>query len=392
MIIPDNWNKQANDAWVKGDVGTAIGTLLTALNQHKGKKPKGLILQFTYYLFHIKDFKAAVEMLKSTLNDYPKDSEILKNLSVCLSYMKKHEEAIFYANQLVEVEPDNPTVYDTLAESYFYVKQFDKASHAGTQALRLKDKIYGQLNKTFSLPEQSPYEFTKGKKKVISYSLWGSNPRYLRGALRNLLLAPELYPDWELWFWLDESVPADFQALITQLGGIIKKQDGEQSVFHKLSWRFFVSDSAEVGYFLVRDADSSLTVREVRAVDEWLKSGRYFHIMRDWWTHTDLILAGMWGGVAGILPNMEQALYNYNPNHVITKNADQWLLRDEVWKFAKQDLCLHDRCFSHMSPLPWPSAPCHNEHVGCNEFALFAERQQKFLAPWIKNYPCLQQG
>jgi hypothetical protein len=52
----------------------------------------------------------------------------------------------------------------------------------------------------------------------------------------------------------------------------------------------------------VRDADSVLNLRERLAVDDWLASGRWFHIMRDWWSHTDLVLAGMWGGVAGVLP------------------------------------------------------------------------------------------
>lgn len=392
MRIPNNWNKDANDAWVKGDVGSAIGILLQNINQHEGKKPKGLVLQFVYYLFHLKDFKAAANILKTTLPDYPQDTEILKNLSVCLSYMKEHNEAITYAQKLVDIEPNNPTVYDTLAEAYYFIEDYEKSSEAGTQSLHLKDKTYGKLTQPFNLPQQSPAEFTKGKKKVISYSLWGNNPRYLRGALRNLLLAPELYPDWELWFWLDDSVPAEFQELIVKLGGHIKKQEKGQKIVHKLSWRFFVANADSVGYFLVRDADSSLTIREVRAVDEWLKSGRYFHIMRDWWTHTDLVLAGMWGGVAGLLPNIEQLLNHYKPAHVATKNEDQWFLRDEIWKYIKQNICIHDRCFGHMSPLKWPSEPYNNEHVGCNEYALFPQRQELFLEAWIKNYPCLQKA
>ena len=33
-------------------------------------------------------------------------------------------------------------------------------------------------------------------RNVIAFSLWGSNPRYLRGALTNATVARYLYPGW----------------------------------------------------------------------------------------------------------------------------------------------------------------------------------------------------
>jgi len=33
-------------------------------------------------------------------------------------------------------------------------------------------------------------------KKIISFSLWGDNPVYTQGAIRNAELAKEIYPDW----------------------------------------------------------------------------------------------------------------------------------------------------------------------------------------------------
>jgi len=33
-------------------------------------------------------------------------------------------------------------------------------------------------------------------KKIISFSLWGDNPIYTQGAIRNAELAKEVYPDW----------------------------------------------------------------------------------------------------------------------------------------------------------------------------------------------------
>jgi len=38
-------------------------------------------------------------------------------------------------------------------------------------------------------------------KKVISFSLWGDNPTYNIGAIKNAKLALDYYPDFECWFW-----------------------------------------------------------------------------------------------------------------------------------------------------------------------------------------------
>ena len=49
--------------------------------------------------------------------------------------------------------------------------------------------------------------------------------------------------------------------------------------------------------------------------------------MRDWWTHTDLVLAGMWGGVAGVLPDLRTMFNKYRSRHAETPHWDQWFLR-----------------------------------------------------------------
>jgi len=46
-------------------------------------------------------------------------------------------------------------------------------------------------------------------KKIISYSLWGDNPMYTIGAIRNAELTPIVYPGWISRFYCGESVPTD---------------------------------------------------------------------------------------------------------------------------------------------------------------------------------------
>jgi hypothetical protein len=141
----------------------------------------------------------------------------------------------------------------------------------------------------------------------------------------------------------------------------------------------------------VRDVDSVLNVRERIAVDDWLASGRWFHIMRDWWSHTDLVLAGMWGGVAGVLPPLTPLLNAYQPEAMETPNIDQWFLRDTLWGYLAQSCLVHDRCFTPPGALPWPRpAPDGDEHVGQDIFTAQGERQAGRLAPWMTELPCLR--
>jgi len=150
----------------------------------------------------------------------------------------------------------------------------------------------------------------------------------------------------------------------------------------KLSWRFFVANDDDVGYFLIRDADSVFSQRESLAVNEWLASDRFFHVMRDWWTHTELILAGMWGGVSGVLPDMQAQLSQYQSQTRIleTPNADQIFLRETIWPHVRQSVLIHDRCFRPRDSCLWPGLqPDGKMHVGQNEYAVREQAQMQFL-------------
>ena len=92
--------------------------------------------------------------------------------------------------------------------------------------------------------------------------------------------------------FLFADVPAEVRARLAQLGADVRLEPSGQPMREKLAWRFKVANDPSVGRFLVRDVDSVIGEREKAAVDAWLASDKWFHVMRDWWTHTDLILAG----------------------------------------------------------------------------------------------------
>ena len=47
--------------------------------------------------------------------------------------------------------------------------------------------------------------------------------------------------------------------------------------------------------FVSRDLDSLFSLREQAAVEEWLKSDKVLHIMRDHPAQMEVILGGLWG-------------------------------------------------------------------------------------------------
>jgi len=137
-------------------------------------------------------------------------------------------------------------------------------------------------------------------KKIISFSVWGSNPKYAEAAYQNLLLQPEIYPGWTCRFYVDETVPL---SVINKLKGtpeipteivLMPPSDGNYGLF----WRFEPLKDTTIERFIVRDSDSRLNIREAAAVKEWEESGKEFHIMRDHPQHGAYICGGMWGATS----------------------------------------------------------------------------------------------
>lgn len=384
MKIPFGWIASSHKQWVQGNKSIAIKETIDILNSIKSKKPKEIFEQLSYYFFLINDYKSSLFMLEQALNIYPNDITILCNLSVNYSRIQGYKKAIEYAKKAQVLDASNFTIFDTLAGAYSKLGKFSLASSAGTNSLILKDKSVDSFKHSIKMPEKIALEFTKEKKRVISFSLWGKEKRYLYGTLRNLLLAKDIYEGWELWFYVDSSVPESFIEIMKELGAIVHIQASKQTLKQKLSWRFKVANDNSVGYFIVRDCDSVISVREFNAVNEWMNSGKYFHIIRDWWTHTDLILAGLWGGVSGILPDMDKLLSEYNPKSMETPNIDQWFLRDCIWPLIKDESLIHDRCFSHHNSIKLPGTmPKGNKHIGSCEYTQNKEYQKTILFPWI---------
>ena len=148
----------------------------------------------------------------------------------------------------------------------------------------------------------------RGTHFVVSYSLYGDAPRYTDGALANAELMPSIYPGWEMRVYYDETVPQSVQDNLNKHAHV-RLVRGDKSLSPML-WRFQVASDACVDRYIVRDVDSRLSLRERAAVDEWMRSGLRFHVMRDHPSHTLYfpMSGGMWGGTKDAFPQMSRIL------------------------------------------------------------------------------------
>lgn len=387
------WLASADQLWHQGQRSAAVQACRAALDTSRPAPPVPRLKQLAYYLYLMDDFKAAAAVMQQVVERQPDSVEALSNLAVCLQRTGQHEQVLRLSEQALALSPDDVLCLDLRAKSLQRVGREADAREAGTRSLTVKDANCPPAPAGWALPPGTPQDFVAAphKRPVIAFSLWGANPRYLRGALRNALLMPDLYPGWVMRLYADETVPEAFLSALSKLMVDVRLMPPGQRMRERLCWRFLVANDPTVGRFLVRDCDSVFSLREVLAVQAWCASPQWFHVLRDWWTHTDLMLAGLWGGVAGVLPALPPLLASYQPQHAETPNVDQWFLRDRVWPLVRQSCLVHDRFFrmAGSQALPAPE-PVGNLHIGQDEAAAHPQRQALLLHGWIQQLSCLQ--
>jgi hypothetical protein len=213
-------------------------------------------------------------------------------------------------------------------------------------------------------------------KKIISFALWGENPLYVNGAVWNAENVSRFYPDWICRFYHDDSVPADALEKIKATNAEMRLMGRTTDVLG-MYWRFHpMFDDPTIERFIVRDTDSKFSQREVLLVDEWIKSGKPFHIVRDCESHGTHILGGTWGAIPGCIPDFENKLGAWftqvlpdsrNPRGLF-HGSDQIFLGKYIWPIIVSNHLAHIRA-GH-SNLRYTAAdieipdPIDNHYVG----------------------------
>jgi protein O-GlcNAc transferase len=179
---------------------------------------------------------------------------------------------------------------------------------------------------------------------IVSFSLFGSDPLYNIGVIRNSELMPKIFPEWDMWVYYDDTVP--LETLDELRKNNVKLYKHNDNGFYRSMWRFYPCGDKNVGYFISRDADSRISIRDRVSVYEWIESDKDFHIIRDHPVgHSWVMNAGMWGAKGGTI-DIQSMIKNYhnNPNE---KYIDQLFLRDVIYPLIKDKSFIHDEYFKY---------------------------------------------
>lgn len=184
-------------------------------------------------------------------------------------------------------------------------------------------------------------------KKIISFCLYGESPIYNRGAVENAKLINEIYPEWKGRFYIEKKVSTKIKNEIKIHGSEVIEFEIQEGM-NPMMTRFLPLEDPEVDVWISRDCDSRISNKEKIAVEEWLASGKTFHLMRDSHNHYYPIMGGMFG-----IKNFqirERGVSVPRIDLYYSEGNDQSFLERFFWNFFSSDLLCHDT-WSHKLPL-----------------------------------------
>ncbi len=361
---------KSRDLYCRGDVAGAIAMQRSLIEATRNDLHPGDYLFLGSMLSTAGDFAAAQTNALEAHGRWPDEPQFVGIIGICHARLHQWTDAESWLTRAIAVAPHNANLHDCITQVYGELGDLDRVRAHGEQSLVLKDALTRGRPPAVALGDVPvpPFRADYPARNVIAFSLFGAQERYCRGALDNAAIAEHLYPGWRCRFYCDDTVPASVRAGLITAGADVVMMSGPHRLFEGLFWRFHVAEDPTVDRYLLRDCDSLLNLRERRAVSAWIDSGKHFHVMRDFFSHSELMLAGMWGGVRGALPALRPLYDPYLDDAAKAANCDQKFLREAVWPTVRHSLCTHDHLFRVLGAEDFPAdaAIPAGRHVGEN--------------------------
>ncbi|KAH3763559.1 tetratricopeptide repeat protein [Pelomyxa schiedti] len=247
--------------------------------------------------------------------------------------------------------------------------------------------------------------------KVVSFSIFPMRNStrvfdwVIHGAFANVLAARIYYPDWAVRFYVSDAIDwGEIEPLLNcdycQAAQVVKcKHQTDREIMYM--YRNYVADDPTAEYWIIRDIDSRLNIRDLLAVNDWISSGLPFHAIRDNPLHGIAILAGMFGGTRGCFgPNntmeslMNLVIESRKAGKITAKSCggtklDQCFLSKYIWPIVKTQTLSTD---SSQGMYCRNSAACHKFPVDPKfKSSFFVGQPFKDTRHWLHlcNISCL---
>jgi hypothetical protein len=187
-------------------------------------------------------------------------------------------------------------------------------------------------------------------KKVVSFSLFGSSPTYLFGAIQNAMRIGNAYfPGWISRFYFSNTVPNEVRSALLSLGAELFYVD-LGSCPSPIFGRLLVMMDASVDTWICREAESRPSRRDEIMVNDWLDSGLPWHVIKD---HSGCamhpVYTGCFGGrgLKALVPGISDMMFAWARHQIKpinwTEDKPGWFfhnqefVRDSLWPSMLKD-------------------------------------------------------
>jgi hypothetical protein len=169
-------------------------------------------------------------------------------------------------------------------------------------------------------------------KKVIAFSVYGADPKYVEGAIRNTKLLQSMFPGgWTLRAYCKKGkldIPPASKQRLRDAGVDVVTLPAAFEI-PPMFWRFLPVCDDSVDRFIARDTDSRLNHRDYAAVQLWERSNLPVHSVRDHPSHANFAFSGgLWGAVRGGIPGFTELLARQRAGGYM---ADMNFLNGKIW-------------------------------------------------------------
>ena len=190
-------------------------------------------------------------------------------------------------------------------------------------------------------------------KCLISFSLYGTDPKYLGAALQIVSDTKKIFPGYVPRFYVSQEIEEGLITNLKEAGSEIVRKE-RKDAFDGTFWRFLAASDPEAEVVLVRDVDTRFGLRDKQSNDAWLSSGKDYHIVRDQRYHQYEMMAGLWACRGEKIPHIEHLVSNWKHKSFFWNDQVFLALKVYPWirnfSYIQSDICVFRNEKAHPCP------------------------------------------
>jgi hypothetical protein len=188
----------------------------------------------------------------------------------------------------------------------------------------------------------------------ISFCVYGTHVKYLKGLEENLKVINEKLPNYRVYIYMGNDVPDEYYHIYSSYKNVtIMKIDKNGTVGAELMmYRSFTLDYySDVYISFSRDIDSLINDRDIWTMNEFIQSDKLFHVVRDHYWHKMRIMGGTFGMKRNNIISIKKEYWSWKENSNIedlTYATDEKFLQEKVYDIIKNCVLIHSNIVGYL--------------------------------------------